>query len=131
MTTPAFDTEEANNLLIELGRQIVTDVRYANDLWDSLSLVFRLDDGLSMFGYTYTDDGKWQAGVPKNSDVLYTARNLQTATTKPGEQPWKSCLIQIKRPDLTLHIDFEYNDEDRWKIIPGDHVRCIEAIRPS
>lgn len=84
-----------------------------------------------MFGYVYFDDGSWVARKPKGFDVLDKVTVLRSTMTEDGKPAWKSCLIQIKRSEMDMAVDFEYEDADRWRIDPGNLEQMVETLRPS
>ncbi len=130
MTQAAFDTQAASDVLMAVGQLIVSDKAYQSRPWDSLTVVAKLDGGKSMFGYVYTADGDWAAQAPDSFDVLRRLADLKKAMAKPGEPDWKTCRIQIKRPDLKMHADFDYDDADRWSVTPANLEQRVEELRP-
>ncbi|QLY32853.1 immunity protein YezG family protein [Nocardia huaxiensis] len=119
MADPTFDSPEADALLLEVGSNILRDREFADDYgkfrWEALSVVVRINDhAIWMNGYGYSDTGRWEARTPRSDDLKDKIRRLRAVMQKPGETAWQSCLIQLKRSDMALQIDFEYDDVDRW-----------------
>lgn len=131
MTDPAFDTDASTAALTAVGEAIIGNAKY-QDAWAALALVATFGGGTeSMFGYVYYDDGSWAARTPKGFDVLTGIGALRAAMTEPGGPAWKTCLLQITRADMRLDIDFEYDDEERWKVGPDSLERMVESLRPA
>ncbi|MEV5829244.1 hypothetical protein AB0L25_27155 [Spirillospora sp. NPDC052242] len=63
--------------------------------------------------------------------MLHEIGALRAAMTEPGEPGWKTCLLQVTRAGMGLSVDFEYDDEERWKVGPGDLERMVETLRPG
>ncbi|WP_026403202.1 hypothetical protein [Actinomadura rifamycini] len=131
MTDPEFDAEASTAALTAVGEAIVGNAEH-QDGWAALSLVATFGGGTeSMFGYVYFDDGSWEARTPKGWDVLDGLGALREAMAVPGEPGWKACLLQLRRADLRLGIDVEYDDAERWKVRPDDLERSVERLRPA
>ncbi|WP_194832442.1 hypothetical protein [Nocardia sp. XZ_19_369] len=131
MSDPAFDIQDANAILMSICELIISNPAYQEVTRDSLTLVTILDDEQSMFGYVYTDDGNWVARTPDGTDILRMMTELRSAMATPGEGDWKSCLIQIKRADMSLSVDLEYDDANRWRVTPDNFEEMVEELRPQ
>jgi hypothetical protein len=44
-----------------------------------------------------------------------------------GDRAWKSCLVRIKKPELKMKMDFEYDDALRWKVTPANLATKVES----
>lgn len=131
MTGPAFDLEEASEILISIGQLILDDPEYHDTPWNAFTLVVNLHRGRSMYGLTYADDGRWQAALPGGIDVLHRAADLRAAMSVPGKRDWKLCLIQVTRADLQIAIEYEYKSEERWRVTPDNMSENAEKLRPQ
>ena len=129
MTHPNFDVQAANDILMSICELIIRS--YREMVWDALALVVDLDEVASMHGYTYIDNGGWSANVPAGVGFLEKMKEFRSATGTPGENEWKACLIQIKRADMSLNVEYEYDDADRWCITPDNYEQRIEELRPK
>ena len=125
-------TEEnlKDELVNTIGRLVVEDVNYSSRQWAAISIVGKFKGtGSRLQGYVYGDNGDWEAEV---SDSLEFKEKLQelrnTMQTDSGGEPWKTCLIQIKREDLSVNLKFDYVNENVWtENLPILH----ERLRPE
>ncbi|MEU0538994.1 hypothetical protein ABZ319_03930 [Nocardia sp. NPDC005978] len=131
MIDPAFEIEDASEILIAIGELILGDSEYHDTPWNAFTLVVDLDRGRSMYGYAYADDGLWQAARPGGIDVLNRAVDLRAAMSEPGKRDWKLCVIQVSRSDEEITIDFEYKSTKRWKVTPANVYDMAEKLRPQ
>ncbi|MGQ4615161.1 hypothetical protein [Nocardia sp. R7R-8] len=129
MTDPSFDIQAANDISMSVCEIIIRSYREVE--WDSLALVANLDGAASMYGYTYTDNGEFSANVPAGVGFLEKMKEFREATGVRGENDWKACLIQIKRADMSLNVEYEYDDADRWRVTPDNYAQRIEELRPQ
>ncbi|MGQ4600446.1 hypothetical protein [Nocardia sp. R6R-6] len=129
MTDPNFDIQAANDILMSICELIIRS--YREIVWDALALVVNLDGVASMYGYTYTDNGDWSANLPASIGFLEKMKEFRSATSVLGENDWKACLIQVKRDDMSLNVEYEYDDADRWCITPDNYEQRIEELRPK
>jgi len=79
---------------------------------------------MSRSGYRYFGEDGWEAQVPYDIPVLRLFTALHT-TMKAEGNDWKCALFTIKRSDMQLNVDFEYDDPDRWKFT----VQGVEGIK--
>ena len=77
----------------------------------------------------YGDNGDWEAEVPDSLEFKEKLQELRnTMQTDSGGEPWKTCLIQIKREDLSVNLKFDYVNENVWtENLPILH----ERLRPE
>ncbi|MFE3798344.1 hypothetical protein [Nocardia tengchongensis] len=130
MTDPAFNLEDASEILISIGELILGDPEYHDTPWNAFTLVVDLDRGSSVYGYAYADDGSWQGACPGARDVLDRAVDLRAAMSEPGKRDWKLCVIQVSRSDPRVTADFEYKSTKRWKVTPANVYDTAEKLRP-
>ncbi|MFI1916384.1 hypothetical protein [Nocardia sp. NPDC020380] len=121
---------EGSAALVAVAESIVQGLVDADVKWDSVTVVVNLDRQKSMFGYIYSDDGKWNADVPLDMEVLTRAIDLRTAMSAPKKKDWKVCCIQMRRSDMSVDVDFEYKNSRRWQITPANLESKIEELRP-
>ncbi|MFF0493967.1 hypothetical protein ACFYTQ_33530 [Nocardia sp. NPDC004068] len=120
----------ADAVLMTLAESILRNSAYQDDSWESLTLVAVLADTESQFGYVYDREGGWAARVPQGFEVLDKMIELRSVMSVPGKPDWKTCLLQIKRADMSLKVDFEYDDVDRWQVTPQNLREKVEELRP-
>ena len=107
-------TTEKDALVQEIGALILADPRYEGP-WEELALVADLTGSPSMHGYVYLADGGFEARVP-GFDVLRRIRTLHAVMAEAPGGAWHQCLVHLTRPDLTLSVEFEHDDPDRWGV---------------
>jgi hypothetical protein len=122
---------EANDILMQMGSMILSDPDYAGEGWVSLSVVGVVIGGsVNMTGFTYDGAGKATPATP-GIDFIELLENFQAATKVDDKPVWKSVLIQIKKPDLEIKVQFEYENALRWKISPGNIDKMKIALMPE
>ena len=112
-----------SGLVSKLGVAIVNDSEISSEPWDSLALLASRA-GMSTSGYRFFGDDGWEAHAPYDLSVLKLFRDLHAAMKAEGND-WKCALFTIKRSDMQLNVDFEYDDPDRWKFT----VQGVESIK--
>ena len=119
-----------DELIHEIGKLVVQDDRYGDHVWSAISIVGRVrDDAASITGYLYDGEEEWEGATPNSMEfpaLLQELRRVMQADV--GGDPWKSCLIQIKREDLSVGVKFEYENEDLWT---NDLPTLHDRLRPS
>jgi len=110
-------------ILAKLGPALVTDSRISSEPWDALAILAKRE-GKSRSGYRYFGEDGWEAQLPSDMMVKDLFRHLHAAMKAEGND-WKCALFTIKRSDMQLNVDFEYDDPDRWKFT----VQGVEGIK--
>lgn len=84
--------------------------------WDALSLVVSLSDGRKgENGYVYIGDS-YRGWSTRGADLIYKMRELRQLIFDEGDRPCHQALIQIEKPELSLSIQFEYDDPSPWSL---------------
>ncbi|MCC3316793.1 hypothetical protein [Nocardia africana] len=130
MNNPRFDTDAASDALSAMAEAIVQGCVDEELEWDALTVVVNLHRQQSMFGYRYADDGNWSPDVRLSMQVLDRAIDLRTTMTTPDGKGWKVCLIQIRRSDMSVQVEFEYKNAKRWRVTPVNLESMVEELRP-
>jgi YD repeat-containing protein len=126
------DLDRGGELINAIGGRIVHDENYTRYDWDSLSLVVTVDDAMSSSsGFVYLDTGEVVPNHPSGFDVLDLFEELQEATARPDGKRWKAALVQIVRATGKMHLEFEWDDADRWKVTPTNLDARREELRPA
>ncbi|WP_050735080.1 hypothetical protein [Methylobacterium sp. ARG-1] len=126
-----LDQPRATELVNEIGSMIVGSEGFRARDWHSLSVVVVMEgEAVHLFGYTYDAAGEPEAGVPGDFDLNDRFEELRAAMTEPGGRPWVSALMQIKRSDRGIDIDFEYDDPGRWRVTPANVETKPGELRP-
>lgn len=132
MVTSGMDADE---LILEVGRNIVLDERYQAEDWVGIALVGDFSGGReAMHGVVYRSDGTWQGQLPADPDdvVLDTLLALREVMAAQSGTSWHQCLIQIhsESENKKVNVKFEYDNPTRWSMRPGDVGALIEELRP-
>ncbi len=126
-----MDNMPADALIHEIGTMIVQDEKYADRDWDGISVVGIYGEGATQIsGYSYDANGVPKAGTPRNKDLHYRLRDLHKAMADSGQGDWKTVLIQIRRADMNVKMDFEYENPLRWKVTPKNLKTMPAQLRP-
>jgi hypothetical protein len=124
-------TPEANDILMQMGAMLLAEPKYQKRDWISVSVVGIVIKGsVDMTGLTYDSKGEATPGTP-GIDFIELLENFQAATKVDDKPVWKSVLIQIKKPDLEIKVQFEYENALRWKISPGNIDKMKIALMPE
>lgn len=128
-------TSKASELVHVIGNKIVSDPAYLDQPWDGVSLVGTFSEGQRrMTGFRFFADGAFKASLPKDKDlgIMNGLRDLHREMSAETGAAWHQCLIQIWKPGPKIHIDFEYDDPERWKLKPVslDVSDYANSIRP-
>jgi hypothetical protein len=125
--------EDINNAAImHIASMIISDDEYASYDWNGISVVGIVNNGMvDVSGFNYDDAGKIVPSIPQNDDFMDELEEFQKLTQVPGENPWKAVLIQIKRADMSVHVQFEYDNASRWKVTAANLESMKEELRPK
>lgn len=119
----------------ELGELILRckDVEETEN-WDGLAFVFDVGDGhMANSGFIYVGD----EGIPASARIKDDRRALNNKIRDFREAIRQACghdfvqlLIQMTSSGK-IHIDFEFNDRERWNMGPANYRAMRENLRPS
>ena len=114
------EKNEVDLLVHKVGSVALADDRLIPD-WDSLAITAILrDHSGSVNWFTYQGEARPRPGSPSDGQLHDTFRELRDAMNKrDGGQHWKACLVKIKKIDMSIQIEFEYENENRWKVTPA------------
>ena len=131
--TIEMSDKSADDLVHELGQLIVSDPRYQGKAWAGISLVGIVSGGSAQISaYSYDASGKATPDTPRDDDLFDLLEHLNHAMAEAdGRDPWKTCLVQIKRDDMSIKIGFDYQDPMRWKVTPASRLKVVEEMRPK
>jgi hypothetical protein len=134
-TSRAFDEGAENSpeaRVVEIGHLILADDRIRDAEWEGISLVAIVGGGSSQLSaYRYDAAGGATPSTPRNFDLIDRFEDLQRAMAAYEPRAWKSCLVRIRKPDLKMQVDFEYDDALRWKVNPGNLETLVGDLRPG
>jgi len=120
----------SDQMLIELGAQVIADEEYDGHDWEGIALVIQIEPRQRLFGYMYLPGGDWTVACPALDGVLDKALALAEAMRADGRGAWKACLLRISRAGMRLAVEFEAEDPARWNITPGNLSQRVEELRP-
>jgi len=122
---------QADETLMRIGSLIVQDERYADREWDGIAVVALVDDdSVDMTGFVYDAAGKAAPGTPRNADLMDEFEDFRRATMIAGKAPWRAVLVQIRKADMNVKVQFEYGDPKKWKVTPGNMEVLKAEFRP-
>ena len=111
----------------DLYETLINDKRFKSDHWDHVSLVFS-ESGTAFFGYRFFDGG-WSGFGPDNFDWASPAQNLYGTMEAVGK-PWIKMLMTLNKEKNSYTVEYEYEDESRWKL-GGKDMSSIEEFAYS
>ncbi len=120
----------------ELVTSICKEIARGEDInrfdWESVSIVIKISPGhVSNKGYLYDSNGQAVSTYAESKKIFRLAMELQTVTHVPGEDPWQEMLVQIRRLDGRIKVDFHYGPDRRWAILPSNLEAMMEELRPA
>jgi len=126
-----MSTENKKDELInQIGALILRDDKYIESEWAALSIVGKLRGGAQRVeGYVYYEDGRSEPRVPENIEFDEKLRDLRDTMHDVSGDMWKTCLIQIKKDDMSINVKFEYENEDKWA--DNDLLSMPDRLRPN
>ena len=114
---PEASREHRDALVTEIGSLLLSDAGLAEKGWDAIALVATLADGRrNLQGYRYFDGDDFAGWVPSSFEPLRRIRALHEAMAKAEGEPWRQCLVQLRRDGPSIDIAFEYERADRWSL---------------
>lgn len=129
-----MDHEKADQLLQAVGNALVDDPGLAEAEWDSVVLVGHLGAGAtSIYAYRFVGTRAHSVAL-QDFDLYDLLPALRAAMIDERSGPWKAVLVQITKPDLDIHVEFEHEDANRWHMDGSDQAAIdavIEEIRPG
>ena len=126
----AVQTPDA--LVMEIGRLLLSDDRIRDADWEGLSVVVIVGEGsVQLSAYRYDAAGKPTPSTPRNFEIGDRFEELQQSMSAKEPRAWKSCLVRLKKPELKMKMDFEYDDPLRWKVTPANIASKPEELRPQ
>ena len=110
-----------DELLKEIGRNILSDVSYRDGGWRAVSLIYTFQPGVqSTDGFVYPDDpeGRPYPELPedKKYEISDTVEELREVMSRETGSAWQQMLYQIWMPGPDVAATFEYDRPDRWSL---------------
>jgi len=125
----------ANGEVIELAELVSSHQAYSGTDWSYIAIVATFTrQRRSMVGYVFFADGHWEARLPRDRQrsVMKAFRKLHEHMAAVDGVAWQQCLLEITRRDRTVSVEFEYDDPDRWTLMPADLAEILkEPVRES
>ena len=125
---------EKDRLVMQLANAIVSDDDIRSSNWDAVSVVIRIHEGGSggVTGVRFRGENS-EPEAPHPWNVMPPAEALREEMRRVDGHEWIKCLVQITRSDGKVHIDFEYDDWERWKLkVKSLDTRDYQmSLRPS
>lgn len=99
--------------------------------WESISLVVDVEDGSTANrGFAYLNNGDIVPFSVRSEKFYNYCYELPEAMQVIGKDAWTECLVQIRRADGEIKMDFNYDQTPRWAIGPRTLARMREELRP-
>ncbi|WP_370981217.1 hypothetical protein [Agaribacterium sp. ZY112] len=106
--------------------------------WESLTFVFDLGEGhIANSGFLYNGDRVRPVTARISEDPMLlsdTIREFRAAVEGDCGEKFKQLLVQMEKKSGRFRIDFEFDDGQRWRVIPsgGKTLKEIrEDLKPS
>ena len=125
---------DKNALIDRIGKLLMTGPAVDQARWDGYALIVRYGEpGLArrISGFRYLDDGGFEAATPRTEALGPALDALREATRVADKAPWHACVFRIRRDSRKLHVEFEYDNPERWDVVPETLREVIERARPS
>ncbi|MCW5580447.1 MAG: hypothetical protein KIS72_03810 [Luteimonas sp.] len=127
---------DRDSLIRGIGELLLRDIASVGHDLDGYALIAAYtDDGARrVSGFGYRDGEPPVAATPRTGIDTIAARldELREATHVAGEEPWTTCVIQLRRAGGRLHAGFFYGeDAQAWAITPATLAEVAERARPA
>ncbi|WP_370981219.1 hypothetical protein [Agaribacterium sp. ZY112] len=124
-----------NEYVQEIAGLILQCKKVIENEWEQLVFVFDTADGhVANSGFLY-NRGKVRpvsAGIESSPLLLSdTIIELRQAVAVECGDKFKQFLIQMDKESGRFKIDFEFDDANRWTIVPSKMKEMREALRPK
>jgi hypothetical protein len=127
----SFTFDASAQLVQKLGQAILEDKAFREDNWQSIALVAQVEGAIMTHGFAYYDDGSTKAAVLSEFASRLLFKELADQMAGLNGRRWKTCLAQIKRPELKLRMTYEYDDVNRWMVTPANLKTMPKDLRPE
>ena len=127
MTQTAFDQRRADELVQEIGSEIVRGPKFAARPWERIVVVAEVAERTRLFGYVYWGD-EWEAATPDGFRALTLFQELRDVTAVAGGEGWKKCLVRIDRASGQIDMEFD-RDGTRWVPDAADPEGFAKSLR--
>ncbi len=121
------DVSRTDELLMTISQLLSGDENVGGSDASAASVVLKLSEPRSLFGYLYDASGAPDPIVLEESDLLELATELQAEMKSVGE-PWNAVMIQIVGADVRFTFDV---DGDLWMLEGDNSGAMVEALRPE
>ena len=128
--TGEFTFEAASELVQKIGQAILADEAFRDDDWEALALVVQVEGAIAGHGFKYYADGSVPPAVPSAIETHFLFKDLAEQMAALEGRPWKTCLAQIKKPELKLRMTYDYDDVNRWMVSPANLDTMRDELRP-
>lgn len=121
----------SENVVVDLIRALVGNMRGAVDGWESLSFVLEVANGevRGTYGYLYSPDAVTAVST-RPSQIEAEARAYLASHFEPGDALPVKLLVQFDRTQGKYTITFEDTDTSRWAVTPANIDTIREELRP-
>jgi hypothetical protein len=124
-----------DELIQDIGNLILKSEDLAESNWDFTSIVFDVSEGnIANSGFKYQDKrvSPIIADIEENplaiDNKVYA---FQAAVENKFGHKFKQLLIQIEKETGRIKIDFEFDNANRWTIVPSRLKEMREELRPK
>lgn len=127
------ETMNKSELSTEIGQEILNSRDLQNKKWESLALVIDLSEGhFSQSGYLYSlDDAEPFTAISSERRKLSSlCQSLKEKIKSESSADILQMLVQIKSYDMSIKIDFEFQNPSRWSITPNNMDKMKETLKP-
>jgi len=108
------------------------DIDISKSPWEHLVIVAQFGSlSIKVNGFAYLPGGKSIPTSPSGVAATKKFQELRDAMKEPGRDQWRAAIVRIEKSTGSLCIDFEYDNPDRWLIIPSTVKRMAEELRPT
>jgi len=123
---------DSNDLIMQIGRRIVSDPKVDAQPWDGYALIAAYsDDRRVLSGFRYRDGQPPEAATPESKELGTDFDALREATRVDDKEPWGACVIRIVAATGKITADFAYEAAGQWDIGPATLAGVSERARPG
>ncbi|MBB3059780.1 hypothetical protein [Microbulbifer rhizosphaerae] len=119
----------------DIGSLVLNCKKVLENEWTELSVVFDVSEGhIANSGFLYNGEKVRPISLSIENNPLLLDNKIyefQSAVADQCGSKFKQILIQMENERQKIKIDFEFDNPDRWKIVPRKLKEMREALRPN
>ncbi len=92
---------------------------------------FEESDVNETYGYSFNELGEWEAFSVRPRLIRPEANAYRVWLKQEDDKALVKMLFQFNRSTNRFNVDFEYENADRWKVMPSNIEEITKDLRPN